>query len=542
MTGMSEMALALLRRWPSLLLAAILWLAGTVLLARVFTRRTFFDRYVTAATPEHLAAIRILTCAILLGSTLWENLASSALLPAGLRQPMGVMRVFYALPLGVDRLVGDAGALAASGWFTALILLFGMAGLATRITIPLGALCYLLFGGILRQYSWFYHQGIMPLYLLVVLSFTPCGDGLSVDRLLKIALRRPVPPAGTATAGYGWARYACWIAIALPYVESGLSKLRHGGLSWWDAHNLRPVFYAAALEPEKLNWSLGLRLTHVPDALIECLGIAALLIELAYGAVLFSRLARRVLPYAASCLHVGILFLQSILFYDMLLLQLVFLEWSTVRDTIGRVLPALRARIPQDVAPRPHSARKAGEGARFPLGVSAMAIASMLVWTFGIEFYPLTGWPMYSYRQLTTTIAYTRLYARDETGAVFRAYVSDAIPALAGTRALPALGMCAVAQDSDDIRLCRRLFSAAALAYNRAAPPGRRVVQFRLQKWSWDLRAFPTDPHCATMIRDTTFALAPNDPTWVTHHVIPPSLEPGAPACGKPRAATSARP
>jgi hypothetical protein len=494
MTEMGEMGLVLLHRWPSVILAGTLWLFGTLLLARALGRHTFFDRYVKDATPAQLAAIRILACAILLGSTLWENLASSALLPAELRQPMGVMRVFYALPFGLDRLVGDAGALAAFRSFTAFTLFFGMVGWATRLTIPLGALCYLLFGGILRQYSWFYHQGIMPLYLMVVLSFTPCGDGLSVDRLLKIARRRPVAPAGLATPVYGWSRYACWIAIALPYVESGLSKLRHGGLSWWDAHNLRPMFYEAALEPGKFNWSLALRLTHVPGIVFEALGIAAVLIELSYGAVLFSRLARRFLPYAASCLHVGILFLQSILFYDMLLLQLVFVDWFK-HPTATRI---------------PHPTRPAHGGVLFPLGVSAMVIALVLAWIFGIEFYPLTGWPMYSYRELTTEIVYTRLYARDESGAVFRAHVSDAYPALAGTRALPVLRRCVDAVDTDDIRVCRRLFSGAAVAYNRAARPGRRVVQFQIQKWSWDLRVFPTVPLRATLIGDTTYALAPS--------------------------------
>ncbi len=499
MAHMGDLIIVLLRRWPSIAFGGILWLLGTLLLARVFAGRAFFDRYVKGATPGQLAAIRILTCAILLGSTIWENLASSALLPAELRQPMGVMRIFYSLPLRPDRLVGDAGALEAFKWFTALILFCGMVGLATRIVIPLGALCYLLFGGILRQYSWFYHQGIMPLYLMMVLSFTPCGDGLSVDRLLKIARKRPLPPADRPAPVYGWSRFACWIAIALPYAEAGLSKLRNGGLFWWDAHNLRPLLYSAALEPVTPNWARSLRLTHAPDILFEALGIAAISIELAYGAVLFSRVARRILPYAASCMHVGILFLQNILFYDMLLLQLVFVDWSKVRAATT---------VPQPT-------RAARDGALFPLAVSAMVVALALVWVFRVEFYPLTGWPMYSYRELSAEVVYMRVYGRDESGAVFRAYISNAIPALAGTRALPYVRKCFDPIDGGDIHLCRGLLSAAAGAYNRTAPPGRRIVQFQIQKWSWDLRAFPRDPFRATLIGETVVTLARGDTTSV---------------------------
>ncbi len=509
---MGDLIAALLRKWPIMALGGILWLLGSLLLARVLASITFFDRYVKGGTPGQLAAIRILTCGILLGSTIWENLASSASLPGELRQPMGVMRVLYALPLGVDRLVGNAGELEAFKWFAALTLFLGMVGLATRITVPLGALCYLLVGGILRQYAWFYHQGIMPLYLMMVLSWTPCGDGLSVDRLLKIAQNRPVPPADRPVPVYGWSRYACWIVIALPYVEAGLSKLRNGGLFWWDARNLKPLFYAGALESVKPNWALSLRLTHAPDILFNALGIAAILIELAYGAVLFSRMARRVLPYAAAVMHVGIWLLQNILFYDLLLLQLVFVDWSKVRNTIGRWLLARDGRL--QVL---HPSRVASEGAMSPLGVSAIVVAVVFVWIFGIEYYPLTAWPMYSYWQPSTEVVHTKIYVRDESGGVFRAYVSDAIPALAGTRAVLYVAKCFDPRDAEGTRLCRSLLSAAAAAYNRTAPPSRRVVQFELKKWSWDLRAFPSDPLHATLVGDTVFTLPWNNSTSVDH-------------------------
>ena len=45
----------------------------------------------------------------------------------------------------------------------------------------------------------------MPIYVLAVLSFTPCGDGWSLDRLRRIARGRSVPAAEHPAAVYGWA-------------------------------------------------------------------------------------------------------------------------------------------------------------------------------------------------------------------------------------------------------------------------------------------------------------------------------------------------
>jgi hypothetical protein len=156
-----------------------------------------------------------------------------------------------------------------------VILFLGVLGWHTRIVIPLGALCHLLIGGILRDYSFDWHQGWVPLYLMAILSFTPCGDGWSVDRLRRVYAGRPVPETDYASAVYGWARYMCWAAIALPYVESGLSKLRHGGLSWWSASNMRNFLYTETLRPREFDWRLSLYLAPAPDIVFSLLGSRA---------------------------------------------------------------------------------------------------------------------------------------------------------------------------------------------------------------------------------------------------------------------------
>src|SRR5262249_38732210 len=155
-------------------------------------------------TPGTLGAIRMLTCGALLVTTSWEDLASVALLPAEMRHGMGAMGAVSAVP-GFERFVASASALGAWQGLTIVLLVLGTIGFLTRLVIPLAALAHFLLLGILIDYSFFWHQNLIPLYLLVVLSFTPCGDGWSVDRLLKVFRGRSVPE-GPAPV-YGWSRY-----------------------------------------------------------------------------------------------------------------------------------------------------------------------------------------------------------------------------------------------------------------------------------------------------------------------------------------------
>ena len=325
---------------PGLLICVGAWL---VLL--VMSRPAFFRRCVGEATPGSLGAIRMLTCTILLLSILWEHFSSIAVLPPEIRRPMGIMRVLDAVPIGLAQLVTSETGLQLFQWFTAVLLFLGAIGWRTRLVIPLGALCFLVFGGILREYSFFWHQHLVPFYVMAVLSWTPCGDGWSVDRLRKIAAGRPVPPADTATARYGWCRYACWVAVALPYVAAGLSKLRKVGPFWWTATNMRRIFYTDTLNPMQFDWQVSLSLAHAPDVVFTLLGLAGVFGEVCYGLVLFSRIARWICPITMGLMHVGIMFLQNILFIDLIFLQLIFFDFTKLRHAIGRWVAARRGRL-----------------------------------------------------------------------------------------------------------------------------------------------------------------------------------------------------
>src|SRR5262249_47354983 len=163
------------------------------------TSKTFFRKFVGEATPATLGAIRMWTCAILLMITVWDDLGSLALLPPEYRMDMGLMTLFHSGPLRpvFESFLASETALRLFQRVTEVVLLLGLIGWQTRIVVPLATLLSFVFNGILREYSGFWHQGLVPLYVLGILSFTPCGDGWSVDRLRRMFKGQTVPDADT---------------------------------------------------------------------------------------------------------------------------------------------------------------------------------------------------------------------------------------------------------------------------------------------------------------------------------------------------------
>ena len=330
--------------WRVVMAAAAFGLLGLVLFV-VTNSQTFFRKFVGEATPGTLGAIRAWTCGILFFWTLTEDLPSIAWLPVETRQPLGVMGWLYALPFGFDRMVASEAGLHVFQLLTELLLFLGMIGWKTRLVIPLGAVCFSLLGGILRDYSFNWHQGWVPIYLMAILSLTPCGDGWSVDRLLNVFRGRPVQDPTRAMPVYGWARYTCWVAIAVTYWETGLCKIRIDGLSWGHSDSLRGTFYSDTLTPREYDWSWSLFLIHAPDSLFIVLPIAVLFFESLWIVVLFSSTFRKIWPVLTAMFHTAVLILQKILFIDLILLQAIFYDLSGLRRGIGKRLEASYGRI-----------------------------------------------------------------------------------------------------------------------------------------------------------------------------------------------------
>lgn len=247
---------------------------------------------------------------------------------------MGVMRLLYALPLGLNALAADATAMLALKALTIALLAAGVIGWRTRFVLPAAALCWFILAGEIRAHLSFTHNGLVPFYLLVILCFTRCGDGFSIDRLLRLSRGLPVVRADAKRTAYAWGRYAVWAVIALFYVAAGVSKIRIGGWMWWEGGNIKAILLSGAFRG--FAWEAPiLSMGWVPNFVFSAMGLLTLATELGMVLVLFFARARVVMPAMALGMHVAIRVVQKIRFYDLMALQAVFYDWTRVRRWVG---------------------------------------------------------------------------------------------------------------------------------------------------------------------------------------------------------------
>ena len=440
-------------------------LATFVVAAWRLTRPDFAERFVPPATPEDLGRIRVLVGVILLASAVWEDLPRSALMPRALILPMGVLQFLYKAHVGFDRLVASVAGLTVFKWVTAAALLAATLGWRTRVSVPVAAALILVYHGILRQYFFFNHAGLVAILVLIVLSFTPCGDAWSLDRRRRERQGLLVAPAGVGTWRYGWARYACWTLLAVLYVEAGLSKIRNGGWFWWDPTNLRYIYYRCTLDPMNFGWRLAIDVGRAPDAVFAAFGIFSILAEVAYGSVLVSRLARRVMPLVMVAFHLAVWVFQNLLFLDLILLQAIF------------VTPRARATATQ----------RAGVGG--PLLVAAIAAVLLGCYAKRVEWYPLTSMQMFSGRHRTPVVDYYKLVAH-------HADCSAAPADLSHCRFRWAATVMLLKRAFDPARRAplEEFLAGCAAGWNESAPPARAWRTLEVQRWRWNFGAQPADP------------------------------------------------
>jgi hypothetical protein len=156
---------------------------------------------------------------------------------------------------------------------------------------------------------------------LLILSFAPCGDRLSLARRDRPARE---------DWEYGWALRLVQVVFCQVYVFAAYAKLFQSGLPWLAADNIRGYLLALnqglTLDPQA-SW--GYAVARLPAA---CLLIAwgGVAFELAFPLVLVSRTARRVILPLALLFHVANAVLFRILFQNAPLL-LLFVDWAGFR-------------------------------------------------------------------------------------------------------------------------------------------------------------------------------------------------------------------
>jgi len=288
--------------------------------------RHWFERHCLGqSTALDLAFIRIVTCAVTGLIVFREDLASYSYFdPEWYRFP-GHIRL-----LGDDflrSLIGSRGALLSLKWGLFLLLLLAGAGGSTRLTIPLVTVLYILFAALARSCGKGFHEGYLPMYVLMVLSFLPCGDAWSVQFHERARWwHRPRPDPKARSQVYRWGTYACYAAVCVPYIQLAFSKIMYGGLDWFQGSSLLKYMLSDSLSLTGWDFGLSFHLQHAPGWVLSFAGFFALAVETVYPLVLFVPRLRFVLPLCVTALHLGIWFTQEALFADAILMPVIFLS------------------------------------------------------------------------------------------------------------------------------------------------------------------------------------------------------------------------
>ena len=255
------------------------------------------------AAPSVLAVVRIAVGVYALG---WLAFTSSELLGLGRLDPARFE------PVGIVALSGIGPAFTATLGVvvagTALAAMAVVLGWRHRVSGPMFALGLLWLTTYQNSWSKLLHtENVLVLHALV-LAIAPAADAWS------IRTRRSGPEP--ASERYGWPLRVMALTTVLSYVTASVTKMRHGGLAWFDPGNLRN-WLAYDLVRKELFGDPYLRLA-VPALrhpwLLAPAILATLAIELGAPIALTGPRAAVVWVRAAWTFHLAVLATMSVAF------------------------------------------------------------------------------------------------------------------------------------------------------------------------------------------------------------------------------------
>jgi hypothetical protein len=275
-------------------IALALIAAGVVVYKRrevaAHLRRFFLE----PSAPTNLAILR----AAVFASIAWVSTQTTAVwwasVPKELRfMPPGWRWLKNSLPLDAE-LASNAQLVVVAASVCAAL------GLLTRISSPIAAVLAIYLLGVPSFFGKVLHMDHALVMMALVISASPAGDALSIDRLFKKG--RGEPPPGPATA-YTLPIRLCWLLLGTIYLFPGIWKVWNNGDLW--------------LSGERLLWELrdewGQRNKFKPPMridehpwLLQLLGISTLIFEVGIFFAIFQRHARIAAAFAAVAFHVGV--------------------------------------------------------------------------------------------------------------------------------------------------------------------------------------------------------------------------------------------
>jgi hypothetical protein len=219
-----------------------------------------------------------------------------------------------------------------------LSLLLSALGLFGRFSMGVAAALGFYLLGLPHNFGHTFHFDATLVLAMIVLAFSRATDAYSLDqRLANRASPRHVPPSGE----YTWPIRLIWMLVAVVFFAAGVSKLRHGGMEWVFSSNMSLVLTKALYHVSDADplTTIGLWIAR-HEWLSRMLAAFALLTELGFCLAPFSRRARIVLVPLSIALLLGIRTLMGPTFGGFLVVNVFWVPWQRVAETLAGFVPA----------------------------------------------------------------------------------------------------------------------------------------------------------------------------------------------------------
>ena len=268
-----------------------------------------------------LGAIRALLFGFVFLEILRTDFGDLGRLPTTVMRPTGTMQL---VPWRVyDGLLTPEGMIA----FKA-VLLFSLAAAAfgyfDASSAKIAALLFLFYEGLVRSFGHFNHDEMPVVYILLVLAFTPCADGFSLDALLRGVRQR------SGVVVYGYPILLMRLLVAGSYFTSALIKMRVAGLSYFNPDNLPTIAISHSLDNlHETHYKLAFWLPNIRAA-TSVIVVTVVLWEFAFPLAIFSKIARRIILSFGVLFHLSTIFFMNVSFPYHLASYVVFVDWPQV--------------------------------------------------------------------------------------------------------------------------------------------------------------------------------------------------------------------
>ena len=281
-----------------------------------------FDLVHRNASARSLGLVRAWVFGIWAIALAFDPLSDLAMLPASSFSSSGLLRL---VPDSAWHALLTAGALASVKWITIAFCFAAALGLKARPAAVLASIGLVLIQGLVRGFGHVNHGELALLYAAILLPLFPCADAFAL---------RPETPRAENAPRYGIALAVLTAMLAFTYAFTGMNRVADGGFEIFSNGSLlRWVLEDSFLDPRP--WSATVRAWAISPALKTFLAFALApitLLEIAAPLALVSPRFRRFFVVAMLGFHAGVYVLMNILFWQNVLLFVLFLEWMPARN------------------------------------------------------------------------------------------------------------------------------------------------------------------------------------------------------------------